>query len=600
MRDDFLYFESLRDLAAWRPESAQLHQISNTPLAVRASPPTPPGLISKVLFCHDFKGGYHPTEHPQGQWPAESDPTETAIYTPEHLNLVSTFVYFTHKRVSVPPAPWINLCHRVGIPCLGTLLIEHAEGAAEAGRLFERGSEGEYIHCTQLTQLAQTHGFDGWLINIESSFPWRDWSPSALQGWLRELRAAGIQAVWYDAVNVLNMVHYQNGLTLLNAPFFAAADALFTNYTWGRPLLAASEIMARWFSRKQDVYTGIDIYGRGTFGGGGVNTPIALSAIAAAGTSVALFAPGWTFENYNGEHFAVQDLRFWFGVSAHVQAHPAGTAKYFHTTFNRGFGRGFWLDGALIDDKPWVHLGALAPLPLAGKLVNEYAWTGGWALECPNGTVPTKLFDLALTPEKSHVLSIVYNAREAGTAVYWDFTHPDLPRGRKRMWHALPQTGANYWGAWGTVRTHVITEAIPKGAVIVELGFVAPAGYLCFGQLGITLQPSIVSVEKMSSISPAILRPATGKRDGIRRSARLTWNVYPRHDEALEETRAAGMWSEKTKDFAWFVVRRGEVCRGLAWATEFLVTDEEVEEGADHGRWRVSGVRWDGVVVEGP
>lgn len=59
-----------------------------------------------------------------------------------------------------------------------------------------------------------------------------------------------------------------------------------------------------------EVYSGIDVFGRGTFGGGGFSTNVALANILNKGpnndennntenkawTSVGLFAPGWTFE----------------------------------------------------------------------------------------------------------------------------------------------------------------------------------------------------------------------------------------------------------------------------------------------------------------
>ena len=156
----------------------------------------------------------------------------------------------------------------------------------------------------------------------------------------------------------------------------------------------------------------------------------------------------------------------------------------------------------------------------------------------------------------------------------------------------------------GAVHTET-AAAIPAGAVVVELGVAAPHA-LTLGQLGITLPPpATAAVESMSSISPAILRPAVEMPEGSSRSTRLSWNIYPNYDEALQETRAAGMWSEETRDFAWFVVWKGGICRGLAWATEFLLGDAEAaaggeEAGESGGKWRVSGVRWDGRVVEGP
>ena len=46
-------------------------------------------------------------------------------------------------------------------------------------------------------------------------------------------------------------------------------------------------------SRRWDVYMGIDVFGRNTYGGGGYDCDKALEVIRNAGVSAALFAPGW-------------------------------------------------------------------------------------------------------------------------------------------------------------------------------------------------------------------------------------------------------------------------------------------------------------------
>jgi len=63
--------------------------------------------------------------------------------------------------------------------------------------------------------------------------------------------------------------------------------------------------------RAHDVYFGCDVFGRGTFGGGGHAVGTALRAARAAGASAALFAPGWTMECHGrGEFEGVQE-RWW-------------------------------------------------------------------------------------------------------------------------------------------------------------------------------------------------------------------------------------------------------------------------------------------------
>jgi hypothetical protein len=62
---------------------------------------------------------------------------------------------------------------------------------------------------------------------------------------------------------------------------------------------------------------GIDIFGRGTFGGGGLNTHTALEVLRKIGTSAALFAPGWTLEEmapHNRDLWERIERKFWTGA----------------------------------------------------------------------------------------------------------------------------------------------------------------------------------------------------------------------------------------------------------------------------------------------
>ncbi|RPA94712.1 hypothetical protein L873DRAFT_1792791 [Choiromyces venosus 120613-1] len=374
----------MAELANWGPEDFEIHasKISNTPLVPRPPPPPPtssptttaaetsppPPPIPYLLSCHDYKGGYHPSEACQGQFPAPATP----IYSAVHLNVIDTFIYFSHNLVSIPPAPWINTLHRNGVRALGTFIVEHASGSTALTRLFDKGSEGEYIFATKLAQITEIYGFDGWLMNIEAVFPRESFSPGELQAFLTELRSGvkelvpGGEVIWYDALTVLNQVHWQNGLTLLNVPFFKVSDGLFTNYGWREGQLEATRAMAGTMGRVQDVYSGVDCFGRGSLGDGGFGVGEALSAIHKVGTSAALFAPGWTFEHFDGENFESIDRKFWVGdgsdvesnpvkpVSYFVSEKPCGGSQFFYTSFNRAFGKGWWIDG-VVRSTPQPH-----------------------------------------------------------------------------------------------------------------------------------------------------------------------------------------------------------------------------------------------------
>jgi mannosyl-glycoprotein endo-beta-N-acetylglucosaminidase len=67
-------------------------------------------------------------------------------------------------------------------------------------------------------------------------------------------------------VTTKGTLEWQDGLTSLNEPFFAAADGLFVNYTWKKE--APEDCARKAGHRAADVFMGIDVFGRGSFGGG--------------------------------------------------------------------------------------------------------------------------------------------------------------------------------------------------------------------------------------------------------------------------------------------------------------------------------------------
>lgn len=64
--------------------------------------------------------------------------------------------------------------------------------------------------------------------------------------------------------------------------------------------------------RKQDIYVGIDVFGRGCPGGGGFASNVALTMIKYHSLSCAIFAPGWTHEcACEEEPFLIREEKFW-------------------------------------------------------------------------------------------------------------------------------------------------------------------------------------------------------------------------------------------------------------------------------------------------
>lgn len=281
----FAYFDHFQELEDWRAEDVDPIQIANTPLVRRETvqPQETTGLnSSKVLLCHDYKGGYHDYESVR---PAE---VETEDYSCEYLQYIDTFIYFSHKLVCVPPPTWTNLLHRNGVKVLGTFIVEPQSSDVE--RML-RESDGNFPVAKQLACMADTFGFDGWLLNIEKEFP-SDVEDciERLTHFIQALKqhlGNDKQVVWYDALTVDNEVDYQNGLTRKNLPFVRAADALFTNYEWmPTNVFEARHIANENSISTENVFFGIDVWAQNTHfsgpprvtyppdGGGGTNTGV--------------------------------------------------------------------------------------------------------------------------------------------------------------------------------------------------------------------------------------------------------------------------------------------------------------------------------------
>ncbi|GJJ75865.1 mannosyl-glycoprotein endo-beta-N-acetylglucosaminidase [Entomortierella parvispora] len=486
---------SFKDLLAWQP-GQDPYNVSNTPLhkrpptldrGMRQPPSNPDDLTQeplssssgrarsnlkdcKVIVCHDMAGGYKEDNLPQGN-------DESSIYSIQYWSHIDTFIYFSHSRISIPPVVWTNAAHRNGVRCLGTIITEWLEGILETDEMVtgpcstlvdEDNPENDPVdrrwfsrtYADKLVAMAVYYGFDGWFINIESILRGGGIQANQLIAFLRYLRQQihakipGGELIWYDSViSTTGEVAWQDKLSVNNYRFFEQSDGLFTNYTWKENSVGESVALAG--GRVRDVYTGIDIWGRHTFGGGGYMTYKALEVIQREGTSCAIFAPAWTYESLKKDDFMTNDRLFWTGysgagihaeslgtaggiggdksnasillnslrghlqraveenggywggeggeeeraflpISAYIPARPSGCSSWFYTDFDRGFGKGFWNQGKKVSEKPWSKLSHQSLSPNMNKEV--YLLKDNIGLKA----VPTKGIRWIVSPEDAY------------------------------------------------------------------------------------------------------------------------------------------------------------------------------------------------------
>ncbi|KAF7354673.1 Glycoside hydrolase family 85 protein [Mycena sanguinolenta] len=336
---DAQYFKSLEELDVWtatptkaldtvlkyhprRPSSNPKGKLFGDPHALVAH-----AILNTVLLkvCHDYKGGY--TESPF-----------SLGYTFNFWSAVDVFIYFSHHRVTVPPPGWITAAHRQGVKMLGTLIFE-GNGEDDCLRLPCRASLPLSPHYARLlAELAHERGFDGYLLNFECPLRGGIEQTRAVTAWttllVDELKGkigSHAEVVWYDSVVVTGQLAWQDRLNGFNLPFFLSSTSFFSNYTWPPSYPSKTVEYFRSVSQntthiipkaKQDIYMGIDVFGRGSHGGGGFGSYKALEHITGAGLSTAFFAPGWTWENtqdasgFTWESWFTDERRLWAGLRA--------------------------------------------------------------------------------------------------------------------------------------------------------------------------------------------------------------------------------------------------------------------------------------------
>ncbi|TFK35723.1 glycosyl hydrolase family 85-domain-containing protein [Crucibulum laeve] len=424
------FFKTLTELDSWaNSPSKKIEGI--LPYIPRNKPSETVASEGKILVCHDYKGGY--VESPF-----------SFSYTFNFWSTCDTFIYFAHQRVTVPPPAWINAAHRQGVKMLGVLIFENTESQDDLSQLFfgplpvesnrERLASAppslplSSHYARVLAELAYQRGFDGYLMNFEWSLPGGISQARALTAWVSLLRVelwkrvgSHAEVVWYDSVTAQGYLAWQDRLNSYNLPFLLCSTGFFTNYTWPTDY---PDIMAQYFDSlspsllsvssatrpnptsqtltRRDVYVGVDVWGRGTYGGGGFGTYRALEYVApnTLKLSAALFAPGWTWETRENdvgrtwEKWWEEEVTLWAGLRPGfdpssivpefkhrrreqpriaddtykgiadffaTRPPPDPSILPFMTIFSPGVGRGWWVAG----EKVW-------------DAVSGDVWTSGW------------------------------------------------------------------------------------------------------------------------------------------------------------------------------------------------------------------------------
>ena len=265
------------------------------------------------LICHDFQGGY---KNDAKVYNNTNESLEFFIPTTYLKNNITEFVYFAHKFITIPPISWINLCHRFGIKCYGTIITEWEEGKKLCSGIFQN-----IDNCVdKLVEIQRHFNFDGWLLNIENPIgTTKSCGPNNtvdnLTLFLRALKEKSCAAnannphtkiIWYDSVTISGNLNWQNKLCRNNKLFYDLTDGIFLNYWFSPAGLQESFKLSDPNFKK--VYGPVDCYAprspenkANKWPLGGFDCRQVIDKIEEFGQgkfSWAIFAPGWLFHKH--------------------------------------------------------------------------------------------------------------------------------------------------------------------------------------------------------------------------------------------------------------------------------------------------------------
>lgn len=336
----------LEDLLSWKPDderdSGQIFSVATVPYLGKEIPTG----STKTLVCHDMAGGYVDDRFVQGNLS-----TDDKWYYLAYWDVVDTFVYFSHHFITIPPVGWINSAHANGVAVLGTFITEDFSGFSKRCEAIFSYDYLWKLVADKLVEIAKYYRFEGWLLNIENKLDKlnRENMLNFVKYLTDKMHDAieGSQVIWYDSVTVDGVLKWQNELNAKNGAYFDVCDGIFLNYGWNEKSLNNSVKFAEKTQRIQDVYVGIDVFGRGCYGGGGMNSAVALKVIRKYNLSTAVFAPGWVKEVLGSENFEENQRKFWASLFPFCNRHHMicdNKVPYLATNLNPGMSIAFKKD----------------------------------------------------------------------------------------------------------------------------------------------------------------------------------------------------------------------------------------------------------------
>jgi hypothetical protein len=482
------------------------------------------------------------------------------IYNLQQWPYLGMVYYYNHAAMAVPPTGWINTAHRHGTPILGVMTGD-CNGCAAADNTFYANPA---TAAAQLALIANTYGFDGWLIDVENGVDLK--LATAVMKALRGASGPGgrpLISLYYEAgVNDLSSKSAQQA--------FDAGGYFQSDYGFGSPAATNAFVVQNAPPNNNPFTTSYSRYvynwnSPGQCASGPQQLGNGSACLDSAGMfgdlasvrispgvyyqAPSLYAIGW--ERWAGPNLnagatraqvqqAHRDLFVGSGavasgtsckpapaptnaVSAFVDAAGVALTTPFVTRFNTGEGDFFAVQGTVAATTAWNGLGLQDVQPTwlcfqaSGQsiaIAYSASYDGGSALSV-YGTGPLGLYQTKIAPPAKPIALVRY-APGIGA------TKPPLAmvRDGSGAWRRATEVGSSQTGAWVT---SVQTFPTLSGTVS-EVGLHNQTGAVMVGELAVMDQSDYQP--NTPPPTQSIPRPASG--DVTWSNPANTWyaNVY--------------------------------------------------------------------------
>ncbi|WP_347300236.1 endo-beta-N-acetylglucosaminidase [Dolosigranulum savutiense] len=385
--------QGLEDILEWEAPSEEKHDIyrSTVPLTERKK-----GHKINELASEDAKvqSLAYPTPSNEGHSVTGGGEQGADVYAFDHWQYLDSFVDWG----SLIPAPDItDEAHRNGVPVYGTIFFNWSTSSEDRERVkkfLQKDEDGTYPVARKLVELAQYYNFEGYFINQETSMPNNEGYSEEFDNFMRYAKEYAAEKnhkhfnfSWYDSMSEAGQRYHGDAVDEYNQFFMRkdeaeknSVDEFFMNFNWRKSQVDKTVENMRELGRDPyDAYAGWELQK-----GGYTNTQQKVKDLVdekgIPKLSLGLFVPDivmgsvenfedfhkkeqgfWT--GFKGDPSTSDDSNAWSGIARFVVDKTPILEPLFHSTFNTGHGRGWYVDGKKVSNNAWNSRGVSSVMP---------------------------------------------------------------------------------------------------------------------------------------------------------------------------------------------------------------------------------------------